>query len=158
YYARNSSIHENFRRKAIYELIFLSNEFYEVDYENLGRRERPAGSLVGLENDIRFYFGDLSAFERNDDLENARIIIGVLVGAIGNKQSDISLDEIKRWFLALFKKISKKLLTATDSNEKCSLLEQKGMMLMGINRIRDRSAIEFLEYFDEMLALSLIHI
>src|SRR5690606_1706258 len=89
YYSRNEDIDDLFRRKAIYEIVFLNNEFYEVDYENLDSRIRPKGSLVGFEDDIRFYFNDFSVFESADDLENANNILNILFVAIGYKKANI---------------------------------------------------------------------
>lgn len=154
YYARSTNIHELFRRKAIYELVFLNNEFYEVDYNKLAERERPNGNLFGFESDLRFYFGDLTAFKSAEDLENASIICKLLFVIIENEKVNISLDELRKWYVGIYRKINQRLLHENDVNEKCKLLEQKGTYLLGINRLRSRSNIEFLMYFDEVLKLA----
>jgi len=154
FYARDESIDSGFRRRAIYELIFLNNEFYEVDYENLGKRERPAGSLIGFEEDIRFYFSDFSTFKESSDLENARIIITILLPAIAAERSKISNEELKKWYLEIYKKVCRNLINIKDINEKCNLLEQKGVILMGISRLRKKDRTAFLEYFNGILDLA----
>lgn len=153
YYARNTQINPLFRRKAVYEIVFLNNEFYEVDYENLIARERPDGSLLGFEEDIQYYFSDLVAFKTANDIENAHSIINLVLVASQNGKTLIKEAELGRWFVALYKKINQKLLIENDINEKCNLLEQKGTFLLGINILRDKSNVEFLQYFNQIVAL-----
>lgn len=154
YYARNAQINPLFRRKAIYEIIFLNLEFYEVDYENLAFRQRPDGSLLGFEEDIRYYFSDHTIFNTATDIENARNIINLVFVALENGKVLIGTDELKKWFVKLYRKINQKLLIESDISEKCSLLEQKGTFLLEINRLREKSNIEFRLYFDEILILA----
>lgn len=151
YYARNEDIDDFFRRKAIYEIVFLNNEFYEVDYENLDSRIRPKGKLFGFEDDIRFYFNDFSVFESADDIENANNILNILFVAIGYKNANISNDELKFWFVENYKKTLQQLRVVHEINERCKLLEQKGNFLLGINRLRNKSNIEFIKYYEEIL-------
>lgn len=154
YYARNIQINPLFRRKAIYEIVFLNNEFYEVDYETLAVRERPDGSLLGFEEDIRYYFSDFIAFKTAKDIENAHNIINLVFVASQNGKALIEVDELRKWFVELYRKINQKLLIENDISEKCNLLEQKGTFLLGINRLRDKSNVEFLHYFNQILALA----
>lgn len=154
YYARNAEIDPLFRRKAIYEIVFLNNEFYEVDYENLAVRERPDGSLLGFEEDIRYYFHDNTIFRTAADIENANNIINLVFVASQQGKVLIELDELSQWFVKLYRKINQKLLTEKDISEKCALFEQKGNFLIGINRLRDRSNIEFVTYYEEILHLA----
>lgn len=153
YYARNIHISALFRRKAVYEIVFLNNEFYEVDYENLAVRERPDGSLLGFEADIRFYFSNFSDFKTASDIESAHNIISIVFVASQNEKALINEDELRKWFVQLYRKINQNLLTEKDVSEKCNLLQQKGTFLLGINRLRDKSNIEFRHYFDEILTL-----
>lgn len=153
FYSRNQRLHQLFRRKAIYELVFLNNEFYELDYDNLAGRVRPEGSLLGFEEDIRYYFSDFSAFKGADDLESARIIMDLLFVIIENGKIDVSIDELRKWYVDIYRKINRYLANETDTNERCKLLEQKGTYLLMINRLRSKSNIEFLPYFEEMLDL-----
>lgn len=153
YYSRNEDVDGLFRRKAIYEIVFLNNEFYEVDYENLDSRVRPQGSLYGFEKDIRFYFQDFEVFKESDDLENANNIINVLFVAIGNQKVDISFDELRIWIKSNYKRILQQLRVADEINERCKLLEQKGNFLLGINRLRNKSNIEFIKYYEELLEI-----
>lgn len=153
YYSRNTNIEVDFRKKAIYEIVFLNNEFYEVDYENLDERNRPKGELFGYEEDIRFYYNNINSFKDADDLENAHILTNILYTIIENKKVNISIDELKKWFVQLYRKISQKLVLEKEVNEKCKLLELKGLFLMGINRIRPKDKTEFIEYYYEILKL-----
>lgn len=153
YYARNAQIASLFRMKAVYELVFLNNEFYEVDYETLAVRERPDGSLLGFEEDIRYYFSNPAAFKTAKNIENAHNIISLVSVASQNGRALIDENELRKWFLQLYRKINQKLLTEKDISEICNLLEQKGTFLLGINRLRDKSNIEFIQYFDEILTL-----
>jgi hypothetical protein len=153
YYSQNKNIDDLFRRKAIYEIVFLNNRFYEVDYENLDSRITPKGSLFGFEDDIRFYFKDFQAFKNSDDLENANNLLNILFAAIGYEKINISYDELKVWFIENYKKIIQKLIDADDINEKCKLLEQKGNFLLGINRLRNKSKIAFIKYYEKILDL-----
>lgn len=154
YYARNTRINPLFRRKAVYEIVFLNNEFYEVDYENLAVRERPNGSLLGFEEDIRYYFNDFITFYTASDIENAHNIINLVFVASQNGKTLIKEDELRKWFVKLYRKINQKLLVESDINEKCNLLEQKGTFLLGINRLRDKSNVEFLRYFNMIITLA----
>ncbi|QHC84728.1 hypothetical protein AS589_07990 [Empedobacter brevis] len=153
YYAQNPEMTPIFRRKAVYEIVFLNNEFYEVDYENLAARERPDGSLLGFEQDIRYYFSDLAAFNTAKDIENARNIINLVFVASKNEKALIDEDELRKWFVELYRKINQKLLTEKDISEQCNLLEQKGTFLLSINRLRHKSNIEFIQYFDKIIIL-----
>lgn len=151
YYSRNENIDELFRRKAIYEIVFLNNEFYEVDYENLNSRIRPQGNLFGFEEDIRFYFQDFEVIKESEDLEKANNLINILFVAIGNQIVDISFDELRIWVRSNYKKILQQLRVVDEINERCKLLEQKGNFLLGINRLRNKSNIEFIKYYEEIL-------
>lgn len=154
YYAKNVNLDPLFRKKAIYEIVFLNNEFYEVDYENLADRERPDGSLAGFEEDVQYYFNDFTTFKTANDIENANTIINLVFVATINEKVGISHEELRRWFLQLYRIVNKKLLMEKDISEKCNLLELKGNFLLGINRLRDKSNIEFIQYFDEILTLA----
>lgn len=154
FYARYEQVLESFRRKAIYEMVFLNNEFYEVDYENLSTRNRPEGSLFGFEADVRFYFEDFDAFKTANDLGNGHNIICILFAAIGAKKINITYDELKNWFVKIYLKINRKLLSETERSEKCNLLELKGNFLLGINRLRRKSNTEFVQYFEQILELA----
>ncbi|MBI1838196.1 MAG: hypothetical protein HYR91_13115 [Flavobacteriia bacterium] len=153
FYVNDSSIHAIFKRKAIYELIFLNNEMHEVDYSNLQVRERPKGNLIGHEDAIRFLFDDLEHFEDAKELENAQIILTVLLPAFLEKKVNISENELNRWIIRLYKEVSKRLIVSKDENEKCHLLEEKGNFLLKLNllRNRDRDRFLFLKYFEEIL-------
>lgn len=153
FYSRNVNIEDDFRRKAIYEIVFLNNEFYEVDYENLNERNRPKGELFGFEEDVRFYYNDINSFIDADDLENAHILTNILFTIIENKKVNISIDELKKWFVQLYRKISQKLFLEKDINEKCKLLELKGLFLMGVNRIRPKDKTEFIEFYYKLLKI-----
>lgn len=153
FYAREKSINGIFRRKAIYEIVFLNNEFYEVDYENLNKRSRPNGSLIGFEEDFRFYFSDISLFKDAQEIENADIIINLLFVAIGSKRSKLKMKELRKWFVSLYMLVSRRISAESDTNEKCFLIQIKGLMLFGVNRIRNREMMEFMTYFNKILEL-----
>lgn len=154
YYARNENIGREFRRKAVYEIVFLNNEFYEVDYENLAAHSRLNGSLRGFEEDIRFYFSDFSSFRSANDIENAKNIINLVFGSLKNEKVLITEDELRKWYVKLYRKVNQKLLIESDVGEKCNLLEVKGTFLLIINRLRNKSNIEFIKYFEEILPLA----
>lgn len=151
FYSRNVNIDGMFRRKAIYEIVFLNNEFYEVDYAKLDSRIRPKGSLIGFEDDIRFYFNNFLVFKDADALEKGHTIINLVFGAIENKTINIIHNELITWYVKLYRKINQKILVENDINEKCKLLEQKGNFLLEINRLRNKSNIEFIQYFENIL-------
>ena len=153
FYARNPDIDIQFRKRSIYEIVFLNSEFYEVDYENLNDRNRPQGELFGYEDDIRFYFNRIDSFKDADDLENAHILINILFSAIENKKVNILIEELKHWFVKLYRKISRKLVLEKDINERCKLLELKGLFLMGINHIRPKDKTEFIDFYYEILKI-----
>ncbi|MCT4173475.1 hypothetical protein HZP56_10860 [Elizabethkingia anophelis] len=154
YYARNEGISNLFRRNAIYEIIFLNNEFHEVDYEKLNERVRPKGSLVGFEEDIRFYFRDFTLFNDARSIEKGETIISLLFAAIGHGKVGITYVELNRWFCRLYRKVNHKLLTVLDINEKCNLLEQRGNIVMRIVFLKpERNPREFIKYFDELFGL-----
>ncbi|WP_407498461.1 dsDNA nuclease domain-containing protein [Elizabethkingia anophelis] len=154
YYARNEGISNLFRRNAIYEIIFLNNEFHKVDYEKLNERVRPKGSLVGFEEDIRFYFRDFTLFNDARSIEKGETIISLLFAAIGHRKVGITYVELNRWFFRLYRKVNHKLLTVLDINEKCNLLEQRGNIVMRIVFLKpERKAAEFIKYFDELFEL-----
>src|SRR5690606_28655314 len=136
YYARNEQITPLFRRKAVYEIVFLNNKFYEVDYETLAVRERPDGSLLGFEEDIRYYFSNPAVFKTAKEIENAYNIISLVFVASQNRKALIDENELRKWFVQLYRKINQKLLTEKDISEICNLLEQKGTFLLGTNRLR----------------------
>jgi hypothetical protein len=154
YYARNEKLNPLFRRKSIYEIVFLNNEFYEVDFENLAVRKRPNGSLIGFEEDIRYYFSNSSAFKTASDIENGHNVINLIFADSRNGNSLIGKNELRIWFIQLYRKINQKLLNEKNISEKCNLLEQKGNFLLGINRLRRKSNLEFMQYFDAILTLA----
>ncbi|MDV3837635.1 hypothetical protein CMU32_12215 [Elizabethkingia anophelis] len=151
YYSRNQELDDVYKRKAIYELIILNREFHEVDYDNLAKRIRPNGSLHGYEEDIRYFFRDIRALNNIEALEKSNNLISFLFVAIEENKVDISLEDLKTWFLHTYRRISQKLLSEKDPNEICSLLELKGEMLFGINKIRNRNPLEFIYLFDKVL-------
>ncbi len=153
FYARNHRLHQLFRRKAIYEIVFLNNEFYEVDYENLGNRVRPDGSLIGFEDDIRYYFSDFDFFNNADEMETADILMKILFTVIENENIDIPIEDLQKWYINNYKKISQHLLYEEDPNERCKLLEMKGTILMVINRLRAKNSRSFLPYYEEIIDL-----
>lgn len=154
FYARNSGLHQLFRRKAIYEIVFLNNEFYEVDYENLDDRIRPTGSLNGFEEDVRYYFSDFDFFKDADELENADILMKIIFTVIENNNINIPIEELKKWYVKNYRKVSKLLRDAKNPNERCKLLELKGTILMGINRLRETHCSSFLFYYEQILDLA----
>ena len=153
FYANNENIAPEFRRKAIYELVFLNNEFYEVDYNNLIERVLPKGSLLGFEEEIRYCLNDFDSYYNAEELEKAKNIMIVLLPVILDKKVNISEDELKTWLLNFYKQISRRLLSEKDVNEKCRLIELKGNILLTVNKFRDRSNIEFIHYYEQLLEL-----
>ncbi|WP_199117820.1 hypothetical protein [Pedobacter sp. ASV28] len=151
YYARNAQLDPLFRRKAIYEIVFLNNEFYEVDYENLAARERPDGSLLGFEDDIRYYFSAIPILTTAADIENVHNIITLVFVASKNGKASIDEVELRHWYVQLYRRISQKLAAEKDISERCSLLEQKGTFLLVINKLRNKGNTEFIEYFESIL-------
>ncbi len=149
YYMKNDLINQFYRRKAIYELIFLNTELHEVDYENLQSRELPKGNLFGFEDEIRYYFKDFESFVGANELEDAQTILNVLFPVVYDKKAKISTFEFKRWFILIGQEISRRLLISEDINEKCHLLEEKGNSLLIINLMRNE--FEFIKYFEEIL-------
>lgn len=153
YYINNNSINPIFKRKAIYELLFISYEFHEVDYENLANKNIPKGTLAGLESYISFYFIDFGLFCTVDELEKAQTLITLLFPLILEKKIDISYDQLKNWIVKLYKQLSKTIETEQDLNNVCSLLEQKSNFLLSINLIRKRESKEFIRYFEKIIKL-----
>lgn len=151
FYIKDSGIDDYYTRKTIYELIFLNNEFHEVDYENLSTRQQPKGDLSGFEDLIRFYFKDFSALINLDELEFCQNILNLLLPHIFEGKIKISKQEYRKWLILLYKEISKRLVIAKDNNEKCHLLEEKGNFLLMSSMIRRRH--DFLKYFEEILPL-----
>ena len=153
FYVDNKTLNPLYKRKAIYELIFLNNDFYEVDYNNLPDRIRPEGSLIGLENQINYYFKDFNIFLNAEELEKAQSILNILFPAISEDKLNISEDDLKLWIVKLYKQINKRLLSEKDIDEKCRLLEQKANILLSVNILRNKSNTEFIVYYEEILTL-----
>ncbi|PKQ46079.1 hypothetical protein [Confluentibacter flavum] len=153
FYTKNENILPSYKRKAIYELVFLNNEFYEVDYNNLKERVRPKGSLFGFEEEIRYYLNDFNSFQNADELEKAQNIMNVLLPVVFEQKVNISENDLKLWLVNLYKEISRRFLSERDINEKCRLIEQKGNILLSVNRFRLRSNIEFIYYYEQLLKL-----
>lgn len=151
FYVNDKSVEEIYKRKAIYELIFLNNEFYEVDYENLADRKLPTGDLKGFEDIIRYYFRDISTLNNSEELEECQNILNILLPHIIEKKINISSDEQKAWIKELYKQINNRLSTASDSNDRCKVLELKGNFLISFNPYNGK--IKFLKYFEEILSL-----
>lgn len=152
FYCKNNSIQNTFRLNAIYELIFLNLNFYEVDYEKLKTRERPEGNLSGYEKEIIYYFQDYSLFKTIDELEKPQNLLNIIFSDILEKKIKISEEQLKKWIVSLFKEINIRLVKVKNIDEKCSLLEQKGNFLFVINRVRyNKDYNEFIKYYYKLL-------
>ncbi|PQJ79558.1 hypothetical protein [Polaribacter porphyrae] len=151
FYLNTDSISPYYRRKIIYELIFLNNEFHEVDYENLSARIRPDGNLFGFENHIRYYLEDFKNFITPEDLEDAKNIINILFPVVIDNKINIDKKEHSKWVITLFKEISKRLTNSSNSTERCKYLELKATFLMVSNISRGKNPLEFIKYYDELI-------
>lgn len=149
YVNNDDKVDEIYKRKAIYELIFLNNQFHELDYENLSFEELPKGDLSGLEDLIRFYFKDFSTLKDVEELENCQTILNLILPHVSKKNISISKEEFKKWTTLLNKEVNERLLNTTDINEKCHLLEEKGNFLLLSSIAKKNYA--FLESFEEIL-------
>lgn len=151
FYVNDENVHELYKRKVIYELIFLNNEVHEVDYDNLSQIQRPKGNLVGFEEIIRYYFRDLNSLKSIDDFEYCQTILNLIMPQIFEKKISINYDEFKRWCVQLYRLICRRLKFAKDLNEKCRLLEEKGNFLLTSSLVRNN--YDFLKCFEDILNL-----
>jgi hypothetical protein len=151
FYIKDKEIADVFKRKVIYELIFLLNELHEIDYSNLTAISQPKGNLLGIENEIRFFYKDIEKLIEADELERSQIILSVLYPAVLSQKVNISQGELDQWTIRLYKTLSYRLIKTEDINEKCRLLEEKGTFLMKLNLLRNRNETTFIQYFEKIL-------
>lgn len=149
FYVNDKSVEEIYKRKAIYELIFLNNEFHEVDYDNLPNRQRPKGDLAGFEEAIRYYFRDINSLENIDDFEYCQTILNLIMPQILEGKISITQEEFKGWCIQLYRVICKALESTQDASDKCRLLEEKGNFLLISSLSRKNQ--DFLKCFEEIL-------
>ena len=153
FYTKNEEIDPIYRRKSIYELIFLNNESHELNYDDLKNIELPKGNLIGFENEIKFYFQDFDNFKEVEELEEAQTILNLLFPSVLRKKVEISKSEFKKWNLLLAETIDKRLLNPKNVSEKCHLLEEKGNYLLMMNLIKNNNKFVFIEYFEQILTI-----
>ncbi|WP_281298701.1 dsDNA nuclease domain-containing protein [Flavobacterium limnophilum] len=149
FYVNDNNLQEIYKRKAIYELIFLNNEFHEVDYENLSNRQRPTGNLAGFEEAIRYYFRNINSLKNIDDLEYCQTILNLIMPPVLEGKISVTNEEFREWCIQLYRVICKALEFTVDVNEKCHLLEEKGNFLLLSSLFRKNQ--DFLKCFEDIL-------
>ncbi|WP_336702857.1 hypothetical protein [Chryseobacterium indologenes] len=154
FYTRNKTIHNHFRRKAIYELVFLNYKFYELDYDNLADRVAPDGDLKGFEDDVRFYFANFEELTTSEDFENANVILNLLLMIAGQNKIDISSSEIKIWYRKLYIRIGKEIENSKNINVLCHLYEIKGTFILNIDRIKRNKNTTFILWYEKILDIA----
>lgn len=153
-YSRNTSVAKQFRKKIIYELIFLKRNLEKKEHLKASNSSLSIGNLNDLTVDIRFYFEDFSDFSSATEIQSARYLLSILFTAIKEGKCMLTTEVVIGWSIALYKTINNRLLTVKNTSEKCRLLEQKGFFLLAANRFRNKRPTEFIIYFEEILTLS----
>lgn len=153
FYIKKDNVLNHYKRKAIYERVFLNNEFHEVDFDNLSQRVRPKGSLKGFEEELRFYFNDFSVFKSSNELHNSQNLLNVIIPAKIDENVEIELAELVKWIKSLYRQLRTKLSMEENLNEKCRLLEQNASFIMTYSKFKKKNEIKFLEYYESIIEL-----
>ena len=118
----NESTHSFLKRKAIYELFYISL----IGMDNVD----------GYEDDIRFYFSDLNDLSEESDLEDANLLLSFVHNStIYKNRTLISLEEINKWREILLGIIDEELLTDLSPNRQCMMIGIKASQYLNGLRV-----------------------
>ncbi|MBW1297781.1 dsDNA nuclease domain-containing protein [Aquimarina litoralis] len=149
-YTDNPLIDKIFRRKGIYELVYLNAFIYEVDYDDFRNTELTTGNFKGIEDQIRYYLDDIENILDSSELENVLNILNIIFPQIIEENNNISKDELKKWYVNFLYVINKRLESPKDINEKCHLLEIKANYFITRSISNPKEENQFIEYFNEI--------
>ncbi len=143
----NPDVEVKYRRKAIYEYLFLL-----VNPDPFSGK--PIGSFVGQEDKIRYYFSNRVITASEEQIREDRMIFTMtssqaLVGNIS-----IQAAELQEWGAAITGLIDSRLATNPRVDERCRLLELKGDFEMNIVLLQHEGAVKTaMDTFREIVPL-----
>ncbi|MBW7941047.1 MAG: hypothetical protein H3C64_01320 [Candidatus Kuenenia stuttgartiensis] len=125
-YIDNVEMDDVFKRKAIYEYLWL--RFRPTDYYT-----EPEGDLLGEVKYFEFYFRNFKAFKNATEIEDAQSLMNISVAAIQIDKTDLKKEQVEGWFYKMEETIKAKLEKETNPNEICHLLENLGTHYLFLN-------------------------
>lgn len=131
-YIDSVEIADDFKRKAIYEYLWL--RFRPIDYYT-----KPKGDLFGEKKYFEFYFKDFNAFRNATELEDAQSLMNISIAAVQIGNTDLNKEQVKEWFHQMDETIKAKLEKEADPNEICHLLENLGTHHLFLNARKKES-------------------
>ncbi|GAB3323415.1 hypothetical protein GCM10027511_32380 [Hymenobacter humi] len=105
-----------FRKKGLYELLWLRMRPTEYLAPALG-------DLFGLEDYIREYFSDFSAFTAAGDFEDIQSLLFLVMASALNEKSALTPEETASWLQQFKKQLDQLLSQTTNPSDLCRLLE-----------------------------------
>ena len=96
------------KRKTIYETTVASLRGY--------------GSLLGREQEIRLYLGDIHSLSELSDIEDASVLITFCIGADGQNIVQFEEGELSSWVNQAVNKIESELKITNNPDQRCTLL------------------------------------
>lgn len=137
-----------FTRKAIYELLWLQLRPSHRSY-------KPKGSLVGLEDKIRHYFGQLNELDSPQEFDEAVSLLSIVKSSLIFNKVEITEEELKFWLNELDQSLKKSISTANSITDKCYLLEILGFYQINLNEgfAEVESFNKGVKYFKEIIPL-----
>lgn len=113
------SVSQQLRRKAIYEVAYLSL--------------RGLGTLENQEDSLREYLDSITRLEDPVDLQDATTVLNLCIGAVSLSVVHLSIDELRTWRDKLLNAVEEKLKAANTPNARCILLETRGYLSLCVD-------------------------
>jgi hypothetical protein len=115
-------INESLRRRAIYEVAWLSLKSMKT--------------LSGQEERLREYFAVIPQLDDPADLEDASAMLNYCV-VVGHQGScGLTADEVNNWRIALIDRVEEKLRGENTTNNYCLLLDVRGYLSLSMDARR----------------------
>ncbi|MRG47567.1 hypothetical protein GFS24_20765 [Chitinophaga sp. SYP-B3965] len=114
------------KRKAIYEYIFL---LLSPD-PNTGK---PGGTMLGQEDLIRYYFGEINHHNHPRDIEEDITLLQLVQAHRLYDPAFLNLEELDLWRVAITGMIEELSEKARNADDECLALELKGHMLSSLD-------------------------
>lgn len=123
-----------FKRKAIYELLWLKFNGYSLTV--------AVGSLSGYEEMVRGYYSKMNNFDDHESLEAALNLLGVIKAAAAFEKLEVAIEEIEGWEQNLQELVVENLASAEDPSQLCYFHELYAGLLMQQITTADSETIE----------------